>query len=692
MKAAVLAILRGCGEIFFIPSALLGAALLAAALADPPMAAAGALCVAAAYGTARLMRMQWLFLESGAYSYNPLLTGLALGYWLAPSLPALLLVLACGAAVFALTTALAGPLWTHLRLPVLSVPFVIVAGLACAASYGYFGLHEAHRTVPQCLAGDFGLPFWLAGWLRTFGAILFLPFVPVGVALALVLLAHSRLLFLLATLGYFAGTLARAALCGSAEAAFADPAACNFLFAAMAVGGVFLLPSLASFALAALTAVLTAVTLDASVHFLPALGIPVLVLPFNLVTLAVIGMLVQGRCPLPAAAFGHTPEQRLSNHLASRRRYTGQERTLFLPFSGRWTVWQGCNGRWTHQGIWRHAYDFVITGEDGKTHAGDGTRLTDYHGYRKPVLAPVRGRVVQVVDGLPDSPPGTTDEANKWGNLVVIQEPRGFCVELSHFAEKSVRVKVGDWIERGAVLGLCGNSGFSPQPHIHVQAQAGAAAGAATLPFSFVAYVNGGEYHANELPAEAETVEPLYTDKRLDAVTSFVLDEEFRYAVRRNGRPVGELTLTVRMAADGTLFLQSRRGRLYFGKHEGTFYCYRAEGRDRWLERLFLALPRMPLACRPGLAWHDHVPAGLVLPAPAAVLADFCSAFRPALATVRVRSRFTGENRVESELDGGFLHPRLTASVELDRRKGFAVITVGNLEFRLVEPETAAAP
>ena len=687
MNNPVQPIVRGCGEIFFVPSAVLGAVLLLAALLDPPMAAAGALCILAAYGMACLLRMQGQFLESGAHSYNPFLVGLALGHLLEPSLPALFLVLAAGAATFAVTAALAGLLTVRLQLPVLSVPFVIVASLIYAAACGYFGLHEAARQTPAWLVGDFGIPFWLAGYCRAFGAILFLPLVPLGVALALVLLAHSRILFMLATLGYFAGTLTRALLGGSVGAAFADPANCNFLFAAMAVGGIFLLPSPTSCVLAALASVFTAVTLDASLHVLPGLGIPVLVLPFNLVTLAMLGMFAQMRSPLNSAVLGRTPEERLANHLANRRRYSGQEKTLFLPFSGRWIVWQGVDGQWTHQGQWRHAYDFVITDEHGKTHKGDGASLHDYHAYRKPVLAPVRGHIVQVVDGLPDSPPGMTDEANKWGNLVVIQDPRGFFVELSHFAEKSVRVKVGEWVERGAVLGLCGNSGYSPQPHIHVQAQAGAVAGSVTIPFSFVAYVDGGGYHANDLPVEKEAVEPLYTDKRLDGITSFVLDEAFRYEIRRGGRTVGELALQVRMAVDGTLFLQSRRGRLYFGKHEGTFYFYRVEGRDRWLRRLFLALPRMPLAVRPGLVWRDHVPAGLVMPAPVAALAEFCSVFWPRLGTATIRQRFTEENRVESVVAAGFLHPRITSVVELDRRKGFAAITVGGVEFRKVEPD-----
>ena len=177
-------------------------------------------------------------------------------------------------------------------------------------------------------------------------------------------------------------------------------------------------------------------------------------------------------------------------------------RTLALPFSGRWRVWQGFNGRWTHRGAWRHACDFVIADEQGKTHRGDGSRLHDYYCYRMPVLAPVRGRVLKVVDDVEENLAGRVDGDRNWGNLVLLEDPRGFCVEVSHFAHRTIRVQEGQSVERGAMLGLCGNSGYSAQPHIHVQVQADARVGAPTLPFSFVSYRHGDVYHANDLPHE----------------------------------------------------------------------------------------------------------------------------------------------------------------------------------------------
>ncbi|MCX6903062.1 MAG: M23 family metallopeptidase, partial [Verrucomicrobia bacterium] len=388
-----------------------------------------------------------------------------------------------------------------------------------------------------------------------------------------------------------------------------------------------------------------------------------------------------------ALSVGRTPEETLENHLANRQRYRGKEFTLYLPFAGTWTVWQGWDGPWTHKGSWRYAYDFVITDETGETHRGDSTRLEDYYCFHKPVLSPVRGRVMHIVDDLLDSPIGGADEANNWGNLVIIQDGRGLFVELSHFAEKSIRVKKGEWVERGAVLGLCGNSGYSPQPHIHVQVQASDTVGAPSMPFSFVSFVEEGEYQANSLPKEKHAVEALYRDKRLDNLTNFVLDDEQHFEVLRGGQRVGEFKLRVEMAADGTFYLQSGRGQLYFGKHEGTFYHYRLTGEDPWLRLLFLALPRLPLAYREKLAWHDYVPVGLVATGARGALVDFLSSIWPKWGTVKVTQTFTSESCVESVIEAGLLHWHRTAVVELDRHKGFGVVTVGDVTLRRINHE-----
>ncbi|MBI5397736.1 MAG: urea transporter [Verrucomicrobia bacterium] len=692
MSAHLKAIFNSYAEIFFLHGAPLGAAIFVVTLANPGVALAGIIAVVAAYGFARLVKMDQQFLASGYYTYNPLLVGLSLGFLFKLSALTVFFVVSAGVLTFLVTVFMANVFQTYLRLPILSLPFVVVSSIAYLASLRYTNLLVRVQHDTPLLTTDLGLPFWLAGFFKAFGAILFAPSVVVGLLLCVAVLCYSRILFLLAALGYYTGAMIRDAMFGSTSHAFADLSNFNFILIAMAVGGVFLVPSLTSYLLAVIAVAVSTLFADAMAGFWSLYGIPAFTLPFNIVTLGLVYVLSLLRHPMVATSVGRTPEETLEMFLANRLRYRGQDRTLYLPFAGRWTVWQAFDGQWTHKGSWRYAYDFVITDERGETHRGDGSKLEDYYCYNKPVLSPVRGRVAHIVDDLPDSPVGGADETNRWGNLVIIHDERGFYVELSHLAEKSIRVKKGDWVERGTVLGLCGNSGYSPQPHIHVQAQAADTVGDATLPFSFVSYSDGDEYQANNVPAEKRVVEPLYRDKRLDNATNFVLDDELCYAVRRDGKPAGELKLKVKMAPDATFYFESARGQLYFGKHENTFYFYRVAGNDPWLRQLFLALPRMPLACRDGLTWHDYVPVGLVASGLREAVVGVLSSVWPKLATVKVTLRFASDNRVESVIEAGPLRVRKTASVDLDRGKGFARISVNGLVFERVSQPISPSP
>jgi urea transporter len=692
LKAELRTFASGCAEIVFLRGPVVGAILFAATWANPRIALSGALAVLAARGLTFLLRLGPEWTASGSCTYNPLLVGCFLGWLLPLSPPALLFIAAAGILTVLLTVALSNVFTTVLRLPILSLPFVAVSTAACLAVHRCPALaaDAPGGTLPW--PGDMGGPDWMTGFFRAFGAIFFVPSVATGLLLSLVVLYRSRILFLLAVVGYAVGVSVRAWWSGSWPQALADLNGFNFMLVAMAVGGVFRVPSAGSYLLAAGAVVLSAVVLDAVVVFGSPGGIPAFTLPFNLVTLGVLYVLGIVRHPMLATPPGGTPEETLENHVASRLRYPGQARTLGLPFAGPWTVWQGFDGTWTHQGRWRHACDFVILDEQGRTHRGDGSRLEDYYAYRKPVLSPVRGRVARVVDDLPDSPVSGIDEGHRWGNLVVLQDDAGFFVEISHLASHSVRLAVGDRVERGTVLGFCGNSGYSPQPHIHVQVQADDAAGAASLPFSFASYAAGGRFHANNLPREGERVEPLYPEKRMVALTGFLLDEVHEFEELRDGQPRSRLTLTVKMAPDGTTCFDSGRGRLYFGRHEGTFYFYRVEGSDPRLRRLFLAMPRLPLAFRDGLTWCDFVPVGVAASGLRRLLAQFLGAFYPALAAVRTTQVFLGPRRVACTAESALLGIRTRSEVELDETKGIASIRIGRFEFRRVRHEVEPGP
>jgi murein DD-endopeptidase MepM/ murein hydrolase activator NlpD len=110
-------------------------------------------------------------------------------------------------------------------------------------------------------------------------------------------------------------------------------------------------------------------------------------------------------------------------------------------------------------------------GEGGKTQEGDGTRNEDYYAFGREVLAPADGKVVEVIEGVRDNTPGSMNPYSAVGNCVVIQHREDEVSALAHFKQRSIVVKVGDTVKRGQLLGKCGNSGNSSEPHVHYHLQ-----------------------------------------------------------------------------------------------------------------------------------------------------------------------------------------------------------------------------
>ena len=57
------------------------------------------------------------------------------------------------------------------------------------------------------------------------------------------------------------------------------------------------------------------------------------------------------------------------------------------------------------------------------------------------------------------------------GNAVLIRHGQYEVSVLAHLKFGSTRVKAGDKVKMGKVIGLCGNSGNSSEPHLHYHIQ-----------------------------------------------------------------------------------------------------------------------------------------------------------------------------------------------------------------------------
>ena len=683
LGATMAGVVRSYAEIFFLSRAAVGLVLVVGTLLNWQVGAAGLLSVASALAFAKLARFDSRTLRVGYYTYNPLLVGLSLGAKLGWSAPTAVLIGIAGVMTFVLTAAVVHVFRLYLNLPPLSLPFVVGSVVTHAALLRYSNVPTSGGAPDPWLTADVGLPPAIDGFCRSLGAIVFVPGPLVGGAFALLLLARSRILFVLAVGGYFLGSTIRGVLLDSAAQSFADVYGFNYVLIAMAVGGVFLVPSATAFALAGVGVCLSIVLIDAAQTLGYFFAVPVYTLPFNLVTLGMLYALGIGQFSGLAKYLGATPEETLENDLVRRRRFGDSGRTLTLPFLGRWTVWQAFDDQWTHQGDWRHAYDFVITGDDGRTFDGEGAEPSDYHCFRKPVVAPCRGKVVEVVDHLPDNPIGRVDKTNNWGNYVVLLDDRGFYVELSHFAQHTIRVAVGERVEPGRQLGLCGNSGYSPQPHLHVHVQAAEGVGSPTLPFSFVRFFADDRFHCTALPSKGAEVEPAAIEEPLDSATDFLLNDVVEFDVRRNGRAAAPLTLTVRMATDGTLYFESNRGaRLYFGKHDGTFYFYRLDGRDDAAEALYLALPRLPLVRPRQASWTDVVPIGRIERGARRCLAWCLAPLVGRFAAAETEHRYVAGRVIETNCRSPLGGRTRSGRVELAPSGDVARVVFGDVELR----------
>ncbi|MFV0513318.1 MAG: M23 family metallopeptidase [Jhaorihella sp.] len=88
------------------------------------------------------------------------------------------------------------------------------------------------------------------------------------------------------------------------------------------------------------------------------------------------------------------------------------------------------------------------------------------------VLASAPGTVAAIRDGMPDT--GLSEDTaadiagRECGNGVLIRHEDGWETQYCHLRSGSVRVKRGDSVERGAPLGLVGQSGRAQFPHVHL--------------------------------------------------------------------------------------------------------------------------------------------------------------------------------------------------------------------------------
>lgn len=148
---------------------------------------------------------------------------------------------------------------------------------------------------------------------------------------------------------------------------------------------------------------------------------------------------------------------------------------LMLPFKDEWTVIWGGDTKELNYHVeseaQKNAFDLVITNGKGNSFKTDGKTNQDYYAFGKDLLAPCDGEIVLVVDGVKDNIPGILNPIYIPGNTVIIKTANIEYLFFAHFKQNSIVVKQGQKVKKGELLGLCGNSGNSSEPHLHFHIQ-----------------------------------------------------------------------------------------------------------------------------------------------------------------------------------------------------------------------------
>ncbi len=607
-------------SILFLRDIKAGGILFLLSFLLPSVGILGIVAIISTILFAEIVGIREYYLKYGFYLYNSLLVGMGVGYFFDVSILSIILTSILAVLTFLISFSL-NRIFINYSLPILSFPFAFVSMIFYLASLKYNTLitNILHR-IPIFEINTLFSPFF-----KSVGTIIFLPYNIAGIIISFIILFYSRILFFLALIGFLTGVWIHS-LFIPFNASLNSFYNFNFILIAMALGGVFLIPNIKSYIIALIGVVLAVVLIDSFEVFFNLYSLPVYTLPFNIITILFILLCVSVGYKYFNYSIKETPEKSLEYYLSNIFRFGGNDIKVNLPFSGKWSVYQAFDDEWTHKGEYKYAYDFVIK-RDGKTYQNEGKFLEDYYAFGEVVLAPISGYVVALRDDLEDNFIGNVDRINNWGNYIIIKSLDGsFYVEISHLMQHSINVKIGDYVKMGQIIGKCGNSGYSPEPHIHLQVQMTPYLGAKTIPFKFIDYIKENRLYYYSLPKKDEEIEAVIIDKTNKIRLNFILDDEFKYEIYENDIKKGDITFKVCMSEQGEFYLSDGKNRLYFYLTEKMFYFYNYEGIDSYLKKIFILAPRIPFTNK-NVIYQDILPISILLKGFKKILTQFLLSF-----------------------------------------------------------------
>jgi len=92
----------------------------------------------------------------------------------------------------------------------------------------------------------------------------------------------------------------------------------------------------------------------------------------------------------------------------------------------------------------------------------------DYQIFGETLYSPCEAKVFKIVNEMDDNVPFSQKFPYNVGNCVVLRKNNNYIV-MGHLERNSITVKEGQSVKTGQILGVVGNSGLTPRPHLHMQ-------------------------------------------------------------------------------------------------------------------------------------------------------------------------------------------------------------------------------
>lgn len=665
--------------VFFSNNQVFAWILLAVTFFDYISGLAGLLAIIISNVVAWLAGLNIDKIRKGYYGFNPLLVGLGLGLFFAASPQFWLILIFSALLTLFLTVALEGVIGKY-QLPYLSLPFLFGIWLALMASRDYISLEISDRGVYSMnemytLGGmtmvkiyewfnSVDLPQSLIVYFRSLGAIFFQYHLFPGLLIAIGLLIYSRVAFSLSLLGFYSAYYFYQLVGGDLTTLTYTYIGFNFILTAIALGGFFIIPSWYSYLWVILLTPLTAILLTAFKMWFTSYQLSIYSLPFNIIVLIFLYVLKfrERHFNKPELVFFQqfSPERNLYSQVNSKKRLG--EYPWFkvaLPFWGEWTVTQAHNGKITHKENWRHAWDFEIEDDKGKTFRNSGSQVTDYYCYNKPVLAPADGWIEDFTDNIDDNPIGEINLEQNWGNTLVIRHSDHLFSALSHLKKGSIKMAKGNYVKKNDVIAHCGNSGRSPVPHLHFQFQATPQIGSKTLDIPLRNFIlistEGFVLKSFDYPGEEETVSNVVSNETLKKAFNFVPGQEIIFRNNQSSDPEIDTVrweVNVDYLNNTYLYCRTSGSKAYFQLESDIFYFTHFEGdKKSLLFRFYLACYKVMFGLYRGMNIHDQFPLQTLLKGPVRIMQDFLSPFYVfAKSIYKLEYLKTGANLADQEI------------------------------------------